>query len=108
MAEGFRRGAENSGLFDRLGLTQGPLTLFTEPSKLTKKSLGDLSDGGTPGHIPNPVVKAVSADGTWGATPWESRSLPRDFFGLKALFTGLFSLTPAIILISSPIYRGVL
>jgi hypothetical protein len=50
--------------------------------KLTKgrKSLGDWSDGGTPGHIPNPVVKAVSADGTWGATPWESRSSPRDFF----------------------------
>ena len=45
-----------------------------------KMSLGDLSDDGTPGHIPNPEVKIVSADGTWGATPWESRSLPRDFF----------------------------
>jgi hypothetical protein len=45
-------------------------------------SLGDLSDGGTPGPIPNPEVKTVSADGTWGATPWESRSLPRDFFYL--------------------------
>jgi hypothetical protein len=44
-----------------------------------KKSLGDWSDRGTPGHIPNPVVKAVSADGTWGATPRESRSSPRDF-----------------------------
>ena len=44
------------------------------------KSLGDWSDSGTPGNISNPVVKAVSADGTWGATPWESRSLPRDFF----------------------------
>ena len=44
------------------------------------KSFGDLSDSGTPGNIPNPVVKAVSADGTWGATPWESRSLPKDFF----------------------------
>ena len=44
------------------------------------KSLGDLSDGGTPGNISNPEVKAVSADGTWGAAPWESRSLPRDFF----------------------------
>jgi len=42
-----------------------------------------LSDGGTPGHIPNPAVKAVSADGTWRATSWESRSLPRDFFCLK-------------------------
>ena len=31
---------------------------------LVKKSLGDLSDVGTPGLIPNPVVKDVSADGT--------------------------------------------
>ena len=45
-----------------------------------RKSLGDWSDGGTPGHIPNPEVKTVSADSTWGAAPWESRSLPRDFF----------------------------
>lgn len=42
------------------------------------KSLGDWSDGGTPGNIPNPVVKPASADGTWGVAPWESRSLPRD------------------------------
>ncbi len=34
-----------------------------------KKSLGDPSGSGTPGLIPNPVVKAASADGTWGATP---------------------------------------
>ena len=43
------------------------------------KSLGDKSDEGTPGLIPNPEVKLVSADGTWWATAWESRSLPRDF-----------------------------
>ena len=43
------------------------------------QSLGDLCDSGTPGHISNPVVKPVSADGTWGATPWESRSSPSDF-----------------------------
>ena len=49
-------------------------------NKLVKKSLGDWSDGGTPGYIPNPEVKPVSADGTWGAAPWESRSLPRGFF----------------------------
>ena len=42
-------------------------------------SLGDWSDEGTPGNISNPEVKVVSADGTWGAAPWESRSLPRDF-----------------------------
>jgi hypothetical protein len=44
-----------------------------------KLSLGDLSDVGTPGPIPNPVVKHISADGTWRATSWESRSLPRGF-----------------------------
>ena len=39
-----------------------------------------MSDEDTPGPIPNPAVKLVSADGTWGATPWESRSSPRDLF----------------------------
>ena len=48
-------------------------------TKLVNKSLGDLSGEGTPGPIPNPEVKLVSADGTWWATAWESRSLPRDF-----------------------------
>ena len=43
------------------------------------ESLGDWSDGDTPGNIPNPAVKSVSADGTWRATSWESRSLPRGF-----------------------------
>ena len=38
--------------------------------------IGGWSDEGTPGPIPNPVVKFVSADGTWGASPWESRSPP--------------------------------
>jgi hypothetical protein len=48
-------------------------------SNVVKTSLGDLSGEGTPGPIPNPVVKLVSADGTWRATSWESRSLPRGF-----------------------------
>jgi hypothetical protein len=38
-----------------------------------------LCGEGTPGNISNPEVKVSSADGTWGAVPWESRSLPRDF-----------------------------
>ncbi len=46
------------------------------------KSFGDLSDVGTPGNIPNPVVKHVSADGTRRVTSRESRSLPKDFFFL--------------------------
>ena len=51
----------------------------TVQDELVNKSLGDWSDGGTPGNIPNPVVKPVSADGTWRATSRESRSLPRGF-----------------------------
>ena len=53
--------------------------LVTVQHECVNKSLGDWSDGGTPGNIPNPVVKPVSADGTWRATSWESRSLPRGF-----------------------------
>ena len=41
-----------------------------------RELIGGLCGGGTPGSIPNPAVKPASADGTWGATPWESRSLP--------------------------------
>ena len=48
--------------------------------KFVQMSLGDWSGGATPGPIPNPEVKSASADGTWPATAWESRSLPRDFY----------------------------
>ena len=41
---------------------------------------GGHGGGETPGPIPNPEVKLVSADGTWWETAWESRSLPRGFF----------------------------
>lgn len=37
---------------------------------------GGDSDGEQPVPIPNTEVKPVCADGTWGATPWESRSPP--------------------------------
>ena len=33
----------------------------------------------TPGYIPNPEAKPLSADGTAGGTLWESRT-PPDFF----------------------------
>ena len=52
---------------------------FAVQTNIVKLSLGDLSDVGTPGPIPNPEVKHVSADGTWRATSRESRSLPRGF-----------------------------
>ena len=40
------------------------------------KYYGGDSNGDTPVPIPNTEVKPISADGTWGATPWESRTLP--------------------------------
>ena len=78
MAEGLTSDAENSKFFVRKAED------FYSGRK-EKWSLGDWSDGGTPGHIPNPEVKTVSADGTWGAAPWESRSSPRDFSYLTYL-----------------------
>ena len=51
------------------------------PGTLAKKSfVGDLSEGGTPGPIPNPAVKPFRADGSWGASPCESRSSPTKLF----------------------------
>jgi hypothetical protein len=44
----------------------------TEPKMLS----GGDSGGEPPVPIPNTEVKPASADGTWGAIPWESRSLP--------------------------------
>ena len=37
---------------------------------------GDDGERVTPVPIPNTEVKSFSADGTWGATPWESRTSP--------------------------------
>jgi hypothetical protein len=37
---------------------------------------GDHSDRATPVPISNTEVKPVSADGTWGVIPWESRTSP--------------------------------
>ena len=39
-----------------------------------------MSDEVTPGPIPNPAVKLVSADGSMWATACKSRSLPEDSF----------------------------
>jgi hypothetical protein len=57
--------------------SQGPLGANALGS-ITKKSQvsGGHSGGVTPVPIPNTEVKPASADGTWGATPWESRSPP--------------------------------
>lgn len=47
---------------------------------LYRESYGDMSDEDTPGPIPNPAVKLVSADGSVWATARKSRSLPKDSF----------------------------
>ena len=44
--------------------------------RIEKSQVGDDRSVGIPGNIPNPAVKRVSADGTWGAAPWESKKLP--------------------------------
>jgi hypothetical protein len=41
-----------------------------------RKISGGYSDGETPVPIPNTAVKPISADGTWGEAPWESRTPP--------------------------------
>ena len=51
---------------------------------------GGRSEGETPVPIPNTEVKPISADGTWGATPWESRTLPT--FKRKPREIGVFSI----------------
>jgi Peptidase family M28 len=43
---------------------------------LMRRLVGGYSEGETPLPIPNREVKPLSADGTWRATAWESRSPP--------------------------------
>ena len=49
-------------------------------SPLTSRQSGGDSGGDTRVPIPNTTVKPSSADGTWGAGPWESRPLPGVFY----------------------------
>src|SRR5919205_1725974 len=41
-----------------------------------RQCFGGHSERETPGHIPNPEAKTLSADGTAGVTLWESRTPP--------------------------------
>src|SRR3954467_15026857 len=41
-----------------------------------QECFGGHSERETPGHIPNPEAKTLSADGTAGETLWESRTPP--------------------------------
>ncbi len=68
------------GPFEKTPYCQATLFRTLLQRYIVDLSLGDIGGGDTPGPIPNPEVKPVSADGTWLETAWESRSLPRDFF----------------------------
>src|SRR6476646_9272769 len=46
------------------------------PGVASRKSPVAHSEWETPLPIPNRAVKPLCADGTWGATSWESRSPP--------------------------------
>src|SRR5260221_14193997 len=52
------------------------LMLAMERSRSATRSSGGDCGGETPVPIPNTAVKPARADGTWGETPWESRSPP--------------------------------
>ena len=56
----------------RYGVLEGPAPRFARRTI----DLGGHSGREIPVPIPNTEVKPASADGTWGATPWESRSPP--------------------------------
>ena len=55
------------------------LLLVLTAEGLVTASVGGSRGGGTPGPFSNPVVKPTRADGTWGVTPWESRTSPGFF-----------------------------
>ena len=46
------------------------------PGRSVPRDFGGHSEGETPLPIPNRAVKPLSADGTWWATAWESRTPP--------------------------------
>src|SRR5579864_7829944 len=62
-------------LWNAQGVAERPLRDEAIASSVSTIS-GDHGGGDTPVPIPNTAVKPASADGTWGATPWESRTSP--------------------------------
>src|SRR3954466_12560818 len=59
------------------------------PGRLSRKIPVVHSERETPLPIPNRAVKPFSADGTWGATPWESRSPPVLPYSSPTVMVGL-------------------
>ena len=56
------------------------LKVLTKVNTLIERLCGYYSKEDTPVPIPNTEVKLLSGNGTWGATPWESSTQPRNFF----------------------------
>src|SRR5687768_18582657 len=52
------------------------LNARTRPVRTCSQSYGGHGERETPGHIPNPEAKPLSADGTALETGWESRTPP--------------------------------
>ena len=61
------------GYFDIRALA---LCSFEGPRRGSLPVSGGYGEGETPLPIPNRAVKPLSADGTWPARAWESRSPP--------------------------------
>src|SRR5438045_7278105 len=61
---------------DGIYLLFGLRAVFKPRRGLVPRDFGGHSEGETPLPIPNRAVKPLSADGTWWATAWESRSPP--------------------------------
>ena len=63
--------------FNNERLTLRHTDLFTVTIRYrVDKCFGGHSERETPGHIPNPEAKPLSADGTARVTVWESRTPP--------------------------------
>ena len=63
-------------VYESLGLSiDSANMLFNfEGTKVFSAICGDYSEEDPPVPIPNTVVKLLSADDTWGVTPWEIRT----------------------------------
>ena len=48
--------------------------LFSFEGTITFRKCGEYSEEVPPVPVPNTVVKLLSADDTWGVTPWEIRT----------------------------------
>jgi hypothetical protein len=55
---------------------QASCLVGARPMKHIDRCFGGHSERETPGHIPNPEAKTLSADGTARGTLWESRTPP--------------------------------